>query len=1245
MRLMLVSLVTVICSSVFAADGPQPGSWYCIGPFKDKLLGLHLTSFDHVFGPETAAIKAGGQLIDLEQSFKAQHFTGKQNPIRKWEKHPEWVDGYLNYLPIGPPPMKNETCYLYRTITAPQVMTAQIRIYALDNIRMWLNGEFVAQAANPNRDGASRFAAGMVTTINLKQGENRLLIKITSMHGMHGFAFAMPPFTPSNNFTPGQSIKSIPTSKAPASIVNNFRFDITPIPMYDPPTLKMAEDLEQSVQSTPQGAEYIRKLTELKNKISTTQTDLQTGKPVSNKDIKTAANTIDEFWKNETAALPPIAFIKCPPFHVNAIAPYISTGAHPASICVFDPCQPHKIPRVIFHDPAMTLFDMNLSYDAETIFFSARGKVEGGWHIYEIGIDGKGLKQITTGYSSNISPVLLPNGEIMFVSTRAETRVMCQTQPSGLLYVCNRDGSNVRKVSGNTLSDHTPQVMNDGRVIFTRWDYGIDKNVFCRQNLWTMNPDGTGFQLFGSNTKEDPDGFWQARAIPGRPEVVCVFGPHHDYHAGMIGMVWNIPVGRARDRRGEGFRWVTSELPTISDMTLSWGFQDPWPINEHQFIVSWGGDGDYKNRLYLLDDRGNRRLLFEAKGNLGCWSPLPLRPRKRPPVIPSQSSNPQFVEKDPVDTNKNPSDHLTGTFIVQDVYKGLGSHIKRGEIKELQIIEQVPRSREMHGPSLWGHWVEMSRGTMYARRLIGTVPVEKDGSAHFTAPALRDISFNALDAEGKVIRHMGATLHIMPGEIQSCIGCHEVRGSSPPVKNSHVIASKRPASIPQYPEWTEKGILDFTRVVQPVLDKHCIQCHSGPTPAGNMDLSGDKTHYHSMAYDMLLDRGMAHYIPIAGTGHEEGTAKARGSYISRIRKHIETNICCKKLPLEARKRIYAWIDANVPYYGTYVHTDTTTYGARDRWYVTDANGWFRKDFVGVFNRRCLTCHKEYVTPQTYNFNPGGNGTIMVTSKVWDEMALSQFQHGHGRISMIGQYGPSHRINLTHPEWSRMLTAPLAKSSGGLQLCKENNGDPVFRDRNDPDYKLMLTALKKGHERLMENPRVDMPDQLRKVIASRPVTVSPKPASAHPSIFKFRKEGWISKDASYEASSIDHRWNDSETMKKFLTGEPFEQHWGICTEKQNNPWVIIDLQKQKNIAEVDIVNRYPDCRDFARTLTMWISTNKKNWKIIWKAPQIEDRWLVKLRQIEQARYVKLGLNEEQYLDLKYVFVYETASAKN
>jgi hypothetical protein len=138
---------------------------------------------------------------------------------------------------------------------------------------------------------------------------------------------------------------------------------------------------------------------------------------------------------------------------------------------------------------------------------------------------------------------------------------------------------------------------------------------------------------------------------------------------------------------------------------------------------------------------------------------------------------------------------------------------------------------------------------------------------------------------------------------------------------------------------------------------------------------------------------------------------------------------------------------------------------------------------------------------------------------------------------------------------------------------------------------------------------------------------------------FSKENWISKDATLEASSIDPRWNRDEFMKKFLTGEPFDQHWGVCTKNEQDPWLMIDLKREVPVGGIDIVNRHPDCRDFARTLTLWISSDKKNWKPLWKAPQVEDRWTVEFKQAQTGRYIKLGLREKQYLNLKHVFVYQ------
>ena len=1235
----MIAIVLVFASNAYAGEAEVSlGQWYCAGPFKDQLFGLHLKSFATVFPPEKQALEAGDKLLDLSARWEVEKLPGMISTKRSWVKQPGWSEGYVNQLPVGPSPMRNETCYIYRTITAKTATSVEMRMLAVDNIKACLNGKELAAAGNPGRAGASRFPAALNAKLELQAGENRLLVKITSMHGLHGFAFSIPSLTPSNDAVPGRMTdlytltagdepyasagkpiapKAMPLEKAKAR-VDAFRFDITPIPMYDPARLEMVEDIERTVRATSGGAAYIKTLAALKAKLK--------GDPI------VAVGRIEEMWRDQIRKLGPIAFVRCPPYHVNAIAPYTAQGAGPASICVFDPSNAKKPVRVIHDIPGLRVFDMNLSYDAKTIFFSARN---GGqpWHIYEIGVDGKGLKQITDGASSNISPVQLPSGDIMFVSTRAGTRVVCQKQPSGLLYVCNRDGSGVRRVSGNTLSDHTPQVMNDGRILFTRWDYGVDKNVFCRQNLWTMNPDGTRFALFGSNTKEDPNSFWEACPIPGRPEVVSVFGPHHSHHAGQIGMVWDRPVGRRKDIRGVGFRWVTRQMPAVGDASIPWGFQDPHPVNERLFVVSYGGDGGKKNRLYLLDDRGNRKCIYEAAGNMGCWDPLVLRPRKTPPVIPSQSTPIEWTHRTPAEANRNPNDKLTGTFLLQDVYEGIGAGVKRGEVKALAIIEQVPKYGDPAGAQIWGYSPTISRGTMFVRRIIGTVPVEADGSAHFTAPAIRDISFNALDAEGRMIRHMGSTLHIMPGETQSCLGCHETRGKAPERGPKAVIAAKRAPSVPKYPSWTDKGIIDFTKVVQPVLDKHCIKCHSGPTPKKGVDLSGDKTHSHSMAYDQLLDRGMVHYVPVAGTGHDQSSPKSRGSYVSKIRKHIETDFCTPKpLPLEDRKRIYTWIDANVPYFGTYEFTNSKVMGGRSRWYVTYKNKWFRRDFEPVFNRRCMSCHKRYITPQTYNYNPGGEGKIMVTSKLWNDIALSSFQLGHGRISMIGQLGPVHRINLTHPEWSQMLTAPLAKKAGGMQLCKTEDGGAVFKDKTDRDYQAMLKALKKAHNTLMADPRIDMPEALKpsNLEKARKQIVDTE-------TWQTRSDNWISKNATYTASSIIPKWSTDKA--KLLTGRLYENNWAFCTEKEDNPWIKIALDKVYAVDEVHVVNRVESCQEFARTLAMWVSTDGKTWSQIWSAGgRPEAQWRIKLSKAPKAKYIKLGLGEKQYLDLKYVFVY-------
>jgi len=1383
--------------------GLQMGPWHCVAPIGDENeYGTFSRCFAKVFPPEKAVVSAGREPIDLNRTYEDGRL--------RWIQHPEWVDGFFHQLPAGPPPARNETAYLYRTITVKNDATLKAHVVAEDAIRVWLDGKVVGQAA---REGTSRYKRFLEVQLPLRQGKNRLLIKVTSFHGSHGFGFALPEITGSSDFRPsragaggvrclpanlrstenrlhggnrpyasaragnhpdpprikeagrgavriadvrvfqlsganliaggsfephgrpgdedhvpnaaghyilrgvgattgrwvqsagpakgvlkgtgyqaqhgkqsyhvggnhgkgefsqsfatipdqqywlsfyasghpganpvqsgtvavgdldvtyqtpagtnvatdmgwrqqvflftaaeetstltfgtlagkkgtitidsvevrairgksliqrsplagplepgatireqldtkpggtyglmltlakgqsgrlrigadgsaadyeidpqrtrlglifesadstakltvtnpsvagelieayvGETIRLLdlppearamfPTADDPQTLqavkdvchraaelseatetVQRFKLDVPRIPLYGPAQLPINRVLENSVAPTTGGSKFLARLDRLREHLP----------PAAEKDAVSAARTIDRYWSETIRGLGPIVFLRRPLLAVNAVSPYETAPRAPASICVFDPGRPDQPPKVIHDLPDGSIFDLNVSYDAKTLFFSAWNRnVKGGWHIYEIGIDGSGLKQIADGPDNDISPLLLPDGRVMFVSTRAGNMLVCQPRRAGVLYTCNRDGSDVRRVSSNTLSDHTPQIMDDGRVLFTRWDYGIEKGVFSRQALWAMNPDGTRFQLFFGNTIEDPNAFWQARPIPGRPEVVCTFGPHHKFQAGMVGLVYN-GLGKEAPR-GTGFRWITDELPIVADISFPWGFQNAFPVNEHLFLVSYGGDGERRVRLYLLDDRGNRKCIYED-AKLGCWHPLLLRPRKRPPVISPAGESPQFVRRNQVEANGAPESR-TATLFVQNVYDGLLPYVKRGEIQQLQIVEQVPKTHRHTGGYAWGISPIIGRGTMYVRRLIGTVPVEADGSAYFTAPAARDISLHALDADGKTIQRMASTMQAMPGETLSCIGCHERQSKAPP-RQRVASALRRKPSVPQRPDWGTNGVVDFVRVVQPVLDKYCAKCHSGPTPDGQLDLSGDKTRYFNMAYNQLVEMSWVHYVAMDNADYAPNVPKTYGSTVSRICDYLDKPHQGVTVPPEDRRTIYTWIDANVPYYGVYHYTDGRVRGARDRWYAQKKNQWFDRGFLPVFRRRCYKCHARQIDVS----RPwDAVRHVTVTSKVWNGIALMHhgFAHWDPYTTL---YGPAQRINLTHPEYSQVLTAPLPKAAGGLGLCRPKEGMPrPFADRSDPDYQAMLQALRRGQETLTDHPRVDM----------------------------------------------------------------------------------------------------------------------------------------------------------------------------
>jgi hypothetical protein len=349
-----------------------------------------------------------------------------------------------------------------------------------------------------------------------------------------------------------------------------------------------------------------------------------------------------------------------------------------------------------------------------------------------------------------------------------------------------------------------------------------------RQSLWTQRPDGCQFQLWFGNTIVDPATFWQAREIPGRYAVVCTFTSHHHTPRGAIGLVTNRSGPEAP--RGTGFRWITKQFPAIVDADNFWAYCDPFPVSENRYLVSYGGGGLNRFRLYLLDDMDNETLVYDDPAT-SCFGAQPLRPRPVPvkltdtlPKTVDTIRVPAAPPGQPVATNVP-----LGRLMVSDVYRGLPASVPKGLIQSIRIMEQMPKTVNRTWNFVMDQGPLMGASSYYAKRVWGYAPVEADGSAYFEAPAMKEIYLQACDADGREVQRMTSALLLMPGETQSCAGCHESRQLATPPADAPLAARRSPTRL-AFPPWGNAGVLDYNRVVQPVLDRHCVRCHQGTNP-------------------------------------------------------------------------------------------------------------------------------------------------------------------------------------------------------------------------------------------------------------------------------------------------------------------------------------------------------------------------------------------------------------------------------
>ena len=579
--------------------------------------------------------------------------------------------------------------------------------------------------------------------------------------------------------------------------------------------------------------------------------------------------------------------------------------------------------------PAGSFLSPDLSFDGKRVLFSycryypgrieLRNKVDkeaqaedGFYHVFEMNVDGSVPRQVTHGRYDDTFARYLPNGEIVFLSTRRGTFLQCgkqsamatidktlpdsyvrcggdQYRPVAIytLHTMDRDGGNMKAISAFESFEWDPSVSSDGRIYYSRWDY-VDRHNNPYMKLWSTNPDGTNPRIVWGNYTRNPQCTFEARSIPNSTKLLMTATAHHSITGGSLVLV---DAASAIDGT-ESLTRLTPEVcfPEMEGWPQTY-YTNPWPLSEKYYLTAWSdrpvlAEGNRNNTnhlgLYVYDAFGNLELIYRD-AEISSMYPIPVKARPTPPAVPS------MVNWD------GPQE---GKIVLQNVYAGL-SGVAPGTIKRLRVVAMPVKVQPNMNQPVIGVTTEDP-----GKLVLGTVPVEADGSAHFRVPSGVSIFFQALDEKGQAVQTMRSLTYVQPGQSLSCIGCHESRATAPAAA-SHVMAMGRPASkLKLGPEGTWP--LRYDQLVQPVLDKHCASCHRAGGEAGKMDLAGAKS------YDVLVNYGKPsladHVKERWNSGRSVIAAGAAQSsvllaYLQKDKVHQAV-----KLDGEAYERLVTWMD-------------------------------------------------------------------------------------------------------------------------------------------------------------------------------------------------------------------------------------------------------------------------------------------------------------------------------------------------
>ncbi|MDR3181461.1 MAG: hypothetical protein LBT89_00835 [Planctomycetaceae bacterium] len=750
---------------------------------------------------------------------------------------------------------------------------------------------------------------------------------------------------------------------------------------------------------------------------------------------------------------------------------------------VIDANTPETLGSGVYRDP-------DLSWDGQKVLFCFKGSQSGGTSIYEIGIDGKGLRQITDcktnvcnkycgvhGGNHDVMPAYLPDGRIVFTSTRYSGLVPCADEGVNILHVMNADGSDIHPISVNNVNEFDPVVAPDGRILFGRWEY-IDKTALTQQSTWSVNPDGTNETAVFANNLVLPEATLQIQPVPGNPNLICsTFTKHNCPPRGSIA-VFDIRKGKDNIEAITNFEHPNNPTYDLGESC------DPIPLSENLVLYSGQFAKGQKNSLMLIDRQGHKKQIL-SDAAIDLHDPIPVKARPIPPVIADQ-----------VDRTKT-----EGNFYVQNVYAG-NPDVKKGTIKYLRVIEETSRISPSPGKTVLNQTFLVSAALAFsAKNYLGIVPVEPDGSVYFTVPSGKAVYFQLLDKDYKLVRSMRTFIQAAQGTTRSCVGCHEYENAPKTMAVSRFNSSLKKEPSRLQPESWGSGPVDYASMIQPIFNKHCVDCHGGTKGIeGGLDLTGGWTEYFNNSYENLVSRREVIYsAPLIGGidcmngtaywsaqilgpyAHGSGKAPLADAVISGHKDRV-------KLTQPEKEMVLAWIDSNGLYYGTWNYTSSG--------YTLSA--WQRLKTALIEQMKadgCVRCHAD------------DKGNVRRFESDW--------------------------INLEKPEYSRILRAPLPKDAAGFGLgfCRnapvdqgwnrlrmvsngtyqhavvplgsfpkqtwrdwDKSGDAVvsFASVNDGKYKKMLELIEAGKRDVLQTPRIDMPGGVSVAGQFRQIITTPLP---------------------------------------------------------------------------------------------------------------------------------------------------------